>query len=94
MLTNVHSLPTYGSFSRSMALLHVSKYAQLAHTMTTTIGPPAKRHANGVSPVYLNWSRAVLYWEDGVLTHISLASFLCDIGKQCKTRSDAAKRGV
>ena len=28
------------------------------------------------------------------LTQISLASFLWDIGKQCKTRSDAAKRGV
>ena len=26
-------------------------------------------------------------------THVSLASFLCDIGKQCKTRSDAAKCG-
>ena len=25
-----------------------------------------------------------------LLTHISLASFLWDIGKQCKTRSDAA----
>ena len=29
-----------------------------------------------------------------VLTHISLASFLWDIGKQCKTRSDVAKCGV
>ena len=29
-----------------------------------------------------------------LLTHISLASFLWDIGKQCKTRSNAAKRGV
>ena len=29
-----------------------------------------------------------------ILTHISLVSFLCDIGKQCKTRSDAANRGV
>ena len=28
------------------------------------------------------------------LTHISLASFLWDIGKQCKTRQDAAKCGV
>ena len=28
------------------------------------------------------------------LTHISLASFLWDIGKQCKIRTDAAKRGV
>ena len=28
------------------------------------------------------------------LTHISIASFLLDIGLQCKTRSDAAKRGV
>ena len=28
------------------------------------------------------------------LTHISLGSFLWDIGKQCKTRSDAAKCGV
>ena len=25
----------------------------------------------------------------GHLTHISLASFLCDIGKQCRSRSDA-----
>ena len=28
------------------------------------------------------------------LTHIRIASFLWDIGKQCKPRSDAAKRGV
>ena len=28
------------------------------------------------------------------LTHISLASFLWDISKKCKTRSDAAKCGV
>ena len=28
------------------------------------------------------------------LTHISLESFLWDIGKQCKTRSDAAKRSL
>ena len=28
------------------------------------------------------------------LTHISLASFLWDIGKQCKPRTDAAIRGV
>ena len=27
-----------------------------------------------------------------MLTHISLASFLWDIGKQCKSRSDAAKQ--
>ena len=38
-----------------------------------------------------------LYWNDsdfGVLTQISLASFLWDIGKQCRPRSDAAERGV
>ena len=29
-----------------------------------------------------------------VLTHISLASFLWEIGKQCRSRSDAAERGV
>ena len=28
------------------------------------------------------------------LTHISLASFLWDIGKQCRPRSDATERGV
>ena len=28
------------------------------------------------------------------LTHISLASFLWDIGKQWRTRSDATDRGV
>ena len=28
------------------------------------------------------------------LTHISLASFLWDIGKECIPRSDAAERGV
>ena len=28
------------------------------------------------------------------LTHISLASFICDIGKQCRPRSDATERGV
>ena len=29
-----------------------------------------------------------------LLTHISLASFLWDIGKRCKIRSDAVKCGV
>ena len=33
------------------------------------------------------------YWV-WVLTHIRLASFLWDIGKQCRARSDAAKCGV
>ena len=28
------------------------------------------------------------------LTHLSLASFLWDMGKQCRPRSDAAERGV
>ena len=28
------------------------------------------------------------------LTHISLASFMWDIGKQCRTSSDATKDGV
>ena len=28
------------------------------------------------------------------LIHISLASFLWDLDKQCRSRSDAAKRGV
>ena len=28
------------------------------------------------------------------LTHISLASVLCDIGKQCRTRSDTTECGV
>ena len=35
------------------------------------------------------------YWSaHQFLTHIILAVFLCDIGKQCRPRSDAAKRGV
>ena len=37
-------------------------------------------------------SRSV--YGDHILTHISLASFLWDIGKQCKMRPDAAKCGV
>ena len=28
------------------------------------------------------------------LTHISLASFLWDVGKSCRSRPDAAERGV
>ena len=32
---------------------------------------------------------AILGIQKSKLTHISLASFLWDIGKQCKTRSDA-----
>ena len=31
---------------------------------------------------------------NSVLTHISLASFLCDIGKPCRPRPDAAECGV
>ena len=29
-----------------------------------------------------------------ILTHLSLASYKMDIGKQCRPRSDAAERGV
>ena len=37
------------------------------------------------------YTRNILF---DILTHISLASFLWDIGKQCKTTPDAAERGV
>ena len=33
-------------------------------------------------------------FKNVLLTHISLAYFLWDIGKQCKIRADTAKRGV
>ena len=33
-------------------------------------------------------------WCISRLTHLSLASCLWDIGKQCRTRSDATERGV
>ena len=32
--------------------------------------------------------------DNSDLTHISLASILWDLGKQCKPRSDAAEFGV
>ena len=43
-----------------------------------------------------NWQSIVNYplHTKRKLTHISLASFLWDIGKQCRLRSDAALRGV
>ena len=34
------------------------------------------------------------FWGDCELTHISVASFLWDIGKECRPRSDAAESGV
>ena len=36
----------------------------------------------------------VVLYSTSILTHISLASFLWDIGKQRKPRSDATERGV
>ena len=39
-------------------------------------------------------SRQHLYASFCLLTHLSLASFLWDIGKQCRPRSDTAERGV
>ena len=36
----------------------------------------------------------ICFYEGVHITHISLTSFLWDIGKQNRPRSDAAKRGV
>ena len=40
------------------------------------------------------YNRQHLYASLSLLTHLSLASFLWDIGKQCRPRSDTAERGV
>ena len=55
-----------------------------------------KTSTQAIKP-FLSWPAEVLYYLAGplcILTHLSLASFLWDIGKQCKTRSDATKCGV
>ena len=47
-------------------------------------------------PVQTARARRIEYTNvsDNSKTHISLAAVVCDIGKQCRTRSDAAERGV
>ena len=60
-------------------------------------GPWLKMLAYVSSPVL--WENSwlfeyVLAYVCVLLTHISLASFLWDIGNQCRPRSDATKRGI
>ena len=35
-----------------------------------------------------------IIWNGSALTHVNLASFLCDIGKQYSPRCDAAEHGI
>ena len=42
----------------------------------------------------INVGKFRLRFRENSLTHKSLQSFWWDIGKQCKTRSDAAKCGI
>ena len=53
--------------------------------LVQNIGTPFHAYTNVLSSSFYNLMR---------LTHISLASFLWDISKQCRPRSDAAECGV
>ena len=44
--------------------------------------------------LFMSLSRVALIFKNCVLTHLSLASLLWDIGKQNSPRCDAAERGV
>ena len=82
-----------------------NRYNQVPHLTQDTIGKVTNSHldttneSQEVSPFPAGDHKAHInrhiyfssYWT---LTHISQASFLWNIGKQCKSRLDATKRGA